>query len=474
MPFSGPKWIPWIGNTYKLRHEARKLGSQHKVFDKWSKDYNSEIIGFKLGRENVVAVHGYDLVHKIHLDEVFEGRPDNFFLRLRTMGTRKGITCTDGPLWSEQRNFAVRHLRQAGYGKVQMDNHIRNECNDLIEFISNLNEVPTWPGTFLAPSIISVLWYLTASKKLERTDKRLNRLLELLQQRSKAFDMCGGMLTQMPWLRFIAPEKTGYNMICNLNKELHEFFMDHITEHKENFSNDKIEHDVIYAYINEMKIREGTLNNTFNDHQLTMTILDFFIAGSQTTSTTLDLAIMMLSLYPEIQDELRDEIASMVGEGIEPSYNNRNSFAHTEAFLMEVQRYFSIVPITGPRRALWDTKLNGYDIPKNTTILIGLRSVLMDKNHWKDPEVFRYTRFLNNDSQVVQNEYFMPFGQGKRRCLGDSLARSCLFTFFVGIIQNFNIQTPEKENPPSIDLLPGITLSPKPYKVVFKKRNLVN
>lgn len=417
----------------------------------------------------MVVVLGYDLVHKIHLDEVFEGRPDNFFLRLRTMGTRKGITCTDGPLWVEQRNFAVRHLRQAGYGKVQMDNHIHNECNELIAHISSLEEAPTWPGSFLAPSIISVLWYLTASKKLERTDKRLNRLLQLLQQRSKAFDMCGGMLTQMPWLRFIAPEKTGYNMICNLNKELHEFFMEHITEHKESFSDEKIENDVIYAYINEMKIQEGTLNNTFTDHQLTMTILDFFIAGSQTTSITLDLAIMMLTLNTDIQSELRNEIDQRVGEGIEPSYNNKIYFPHTEAFLMEIQRYFSIVPITGPRRALWDTKLSGYDIPKNTTILIGLRSVLMDKDYWKDPETFRYTRFLNN-SKVVQHEYFMPFGQGKRRCLGDSLARSCLFTFFVGILQHFQVQTPENADPPSTDLLPGITLSPKPYKIIFKKR----
>lgn len=418
----------------------------------------------------MVAALGYNLVHKIHLEEVFEGRPDNFFLRLRTMGTRKGITCTDGSLWTEQRNFAVRHLREAGYGKVQMDNHIRNECNDLIEFIDKLNETPTWPGQFLAPSIISVLWYLTASKKIERTDIRLNRLLELLQKRSKAFDMSGGMLSQMPWLRFIAPEKTGYNLICNLNKELHEFFMDHINEHKENFSKEKIEHDVIYAYINEMKNREGTLNNTFNDHQLTMTILDFFIAGSQTTSTTLDLAIMTLVLQPEIQETLRQEVDEKVIDGIEPNYSNKKYFPQTEAYLMEVQRFYSIVPITGPRRALWDTKLNGYDIPKNTTILIGLQSVLMDKEHWKDPENFRYTRFLDEDLKVMPNEYLMPFGQGKRRCLGDSLARSCLFTFFIGILQNFNISQTQNDTKPSIDLLPGITLSPKPYKVVFKKR----
>uniref|UniRef100_A0A182KC90 Cytochrome P450 n=1 Tax=Anopheles christyi TaxID=43041 RepID=A0A182KC90_9DIPT len=69
----------------------------------------------------------------------------------------------------------------------------------------------------------------------------------------------------------------------------------------------------------------------------------------------------------------------------------------------------------------------------------------------------------------------MPFGQGKRRCLGETLARSCLFTFFVGVMKRFCLVRPaddteEADMEPSLTLKPGITLSAKPYNVVFQPR----
>lgn len=63
----------------------------------------------------------------------------------------------------------------------------------------------------------------------------------------------------------------------------------------------------------------------------------------------------------------------------------------------------------------------------------------------------------------------MPFGQGRRRCLGEQLARGCLFTFFAGILQRFDIRV-DGNGKIDENLLPGITLSPKPYQVVFSKR----
>ena len=69
------------------------MASQHggllaNVFDKLSESYQSSVIGLKLGRERVVVGLGYDEVKDILCNEAFQGRPDNFFIRLRTLGTR--------------------------------------------------------------------------------------------------------------------------------------------------------------------------------------------------------------------------------------------------------------------------------------------------------------------------------------------------------------------------------------------------
>lgn len=77
-----------VGNTIQLRKEAKLLGGQHLVFEKWMEQYKSPVLGLKLGRENVIVGLTYPIVHEIHTNEAFDGRPDNFFLRLRTMGSR--------------------------------------------------------------------------------------------------------------------------------------------------------------------------------------------------------------------------------------------------------------------------------------------------------------------------------------------------------------------------------------------------
>lgn len=86
---SGPQWvIPFIGNTPYLRKLSKECGGQYKAFEKLSEIYDSSVIGLKLGTDNVVVALTYQNVKEILTREEFDGRPDNFFLRLRTMGTR--------------------------------------------------------------------------------------------------------------------------------------------------------------------------------------------------------------------------------------------------------------------------------------------------------------------------------------------------------------------------------------------------
>ncbi|XP_049540756.1 probable cytochrome P450 305a1 [Anopheles darlingi] len=477
----GPRWLPIVGNTPLIRKMVSQNGGQLiNVFDKLSETYRSSVIGLKLGRERVVVGLAYEDVKAVLGNEEFQGRPDNFFIRLRTMGTRLGITCTDGAFWSEQRSFVTRHLRQVGYGRQAMHLQIQSELNELLDILGSRSEEPIWPGSLLAVSVINVLWTFVTGARVAREDDRLERLLRLLQDRSKAFDMSGGTLNQLPWLRFVAPEWSGYNLLVRFNKQLSEFFTPTIEEHHRNFSDERATDDLIYAYIKEMRDQsnsEPDSSTNFTDLQMTMIILDIFIAGGQTTSSTLDLAFMMMIVRPDVQRLVHAEIDHQLAPDQEPHYEDRGKLPYVEAFLLEVQRFFSIAPVNGPRRALKDCTLGGYRVPKDTTVLMGLRNVHMDPEHWGDPELFRPERFLDADRNIVNTERVMAFGLGKRRCLGENLARSCLFTFFVGVMKRFclckprgNDEDDDDEMAPSMTLKPGITLSPKPYNVVFQPR----
>ncbi|XP_055300294.1 probable cytochrome P450 305a1 [Sitodiplosis mosellana] len=464
----GPKWLPIIGNTLLLRSETRRYGRQIDVFRAWKEKYNSSVIGLKLGSELVVVALDYPIIHKIHTSSEFDGRPDNFFLRLRTMGSRLGITCTDGELWSEQRNFVSRHLRRSGYGRNAMEELIQHELNELIEVIGTFAEKPVWPCNFLSISVLNVLWTFTAGKKIS-SNENLAHLLELMKQRSKAFDMSGGWLNTMPFLRFIAPERTSYNLIRRFNIELCNFFKPIIEEHKNEFGVNRVDEDLIFAFINEMKQNEGVSSN-FTDTQLIMVILDLFIAGAQSTSNTMDFIMMSLVMNDEIQKKCHKEIDAVLSANELPSLKDKPKLAYIEALILETQRFYNIVAVSGPRRVLRETKLGGYRLPKNTTVLMGLETIHMDTAHWGDPHVFRPERFLDADNKITNTERFVAFGQGKRKCLGEALARASLFIFTVGILQKFKLEIPPNGQMPEKRAQAGLLTTPTPYEIVFKCR----
>lgn len=392
------------------------------------------------------------------------------------MVLRLGISFTDGEFWAEQRNFVTMHLRKAGYAREPMDVQVGQELAELLSVIADNGATPVWPGSFLAISVVNVLWAVTAGTKIGRSDPRIVRLLDLIQQRSHAFDLSGGLLNQMSWIRHIAPEWSGFNLINRFNTELHAFLMETINRHKADYSEEKAADDLIYAYIKEMREQQSRNDNTnFTELQLIMTIVDLFIAGAHSTSNSLDLALMSLALYPKVQTRLHDELKANLTAT--PQYADRDRMPYTEAFLHEVNRFYHVLPVVGLRRAIRQTTLGGYTIPKDTTIMISNRRVHMNAEHWGDPEVFRPERFLDENMRIVNTEQLIPFSQGKRRCLGEQLARNCMFTFLVGILQRFAIELPDATTEsgaqyalPDRELLPGILLSPKPYHIVFRER----
>lgn len=96
----------------------------------------------------------------------------------------------------------------------------------------------------------------------------------------------------------------------------------------------------------------------------------------------------------------------------------------------------------------------------------------MDPCLWDKPEEFNPARFVNQDGKVQKPEYFMPFGVGRRKCLGDVLARMELFLFFSSLLHTFHIKLPEGDQMPSLKGTVGVTISPQQFKVCLIPRPL--
>ena len=81
------------------------------------------------------------------------------------------------------------------------------------------------------------------------------------------------------------------------------------------------------------------------------------------------------------------------------------------------------------------------------------------------------SRFLDEEGKFSKPDYFVPFGHGKRMCLGEPLAKAELFIFFVALVKNFRFSAVEGEIPDPHNYSAGFTKSPRDFPVFLVRRN---
>ena len=119
--------------------------------------------------------------------------------------------------------------------------------------------------------------------------------------------------------------------------------------------------------------------------------------------------------------------------------------------------------------------VEGYDIPKDSLILANLWGFMKDPKHWEDPLAFRPERFLEKTDagwRVVKREMFVPYGMGRRICMGESLARDTLFIFVTTLLKCLKFENPNKHPKPDPEnFSQGFTLIPHPFHVKLVSRS---
>ena len=203
----------------------------------------------------------------------------------------------------------------------------------------------------------------------------------------------------------------------------------------------------------------------FLEHLVVM-CLDFFMAGAETSSTTLSWAMMYLALNPDVQDKCYQEIQSL-GEK-EPSSEDATKLLYVKATLMEIQRISRVAQGSLIHRLIKDTKVQDFEFKAGQHFIINVEKFLMDPIEFPDPQKFNPDRFLHQ-GQLLKKDYFVPFGIGKRICMGETLAKNEMFIFFVRFLQRLKIEQTEHKPDPD-NFTSGITRIPNAFEIKISER----
>ena len=148
--------------------------------------------------------------------------------------------------------------------------------------------------------------------------------------------------------------------------------------------------------------------------------LTFMLAGHETTANAMSWFWYLMALNPHARDQMLAEIDEVLGSR-RPTAADLTRLPWTTACLQESQRYFSAVWMIG-REAIEDDIIDGHHIRAGTTVLIPIHQIHHDERWWPNPETFDPTRFLGEAGKDRPRSAYLPFGVGRRICIGQSFA----------------------------------------------------
>ena len=170
-----------------------------------------------------------------------------------------------------------------------------------------------------------------------------------------------------------------------------------------------------------IEARDAETGEQMSDQQLRDEVLTIFGAGHETTANTLTFAWHALSQHPLVLERLRAEVDRVLG-GRLPTLADLPNLPFTLQVFREAMRLYPAAPIVGPRRPLAETRLGGYRVPANSSLIVCIFNIHRHPDFWENPLVFDPDRFAPERSAGRHHLAFMPFGAGPRKCIGNNLA----------------------------------------------------
>ncbi|XP_068220852.1 cytochrome P450 2L1-like [Palaemon carinicauda] len=409
-----------------------------------------DIISWRMGSQLFIFFCDYKMIKTVFTRAETADRPPYYSFKAFTEFFEAGVGTTNGRVWVNNRRFALQHLKQLGMGKTHLGEAIKQEAQILVkDFKKQLNRPVDLPWS-INVAVLNVIWQMVAGIRYDINDEKIIRLHKLLNDALAAFDgpvmwldIYPNLVNFLPfWLR----TKLGMNSIYENAKIIRTFIQEEVLDqHVKNLDRDNPK-DYIDSYLVEMEKRKNDPESTMSMDDLTYGLIDFFGDGTSTVSATTKWTVFFLAKYPEIQKRVQKEIDSVVPRDELPSLEHRDRLPYVDAFIHEVMRVSSVAPLGGPHANYAEMELDGYRIPKGSVLIGNLEACHKDPRYWEKPNEFYPEHFLDENGKFyVRKEGFMPFGTGRRLCIGEALARMELFYFITALIQNFTFSPPDGE-----------------------------
>ncbi|CAI5998376.1 unnamed protein product [Closterium sp. NIES-65] len=205
---------------------------------------------------------------------------------------------------------------------------------------------------------------------------------------------------------------------------------------------------------------EGEGEDQMNQDEMLMLAIDMMMAGTDTTAKNVEWALAELAQHPDMLEMLRAEVdeayarsaraaaeagVAAAGGSDRPVSLPVAEMPYLQAVIKETLRHYPVAPFLVPHQTTGSITIGDYHIPPNTMIQINGWALSHDPTVWINSHKFDPSRFLVPEAPDVtgQNFSLLPFGSGRRGCLGTNLGLDLSARLLANFVRRFDFKLPE-------------------------------
>ncbi|XP_058761437.1 cytochrome P450 714A2-like [Vicia villosa] len=363
-----------------------------------------------------------------------------------------GILRANGKSWIFQRNLIIAELfmskvkTMVGYMEgsaleiVQKWERLINESKDKVVEIVIENDLKV-----LSEDIISKACF---GSDYQQGKYIFERLAGIQNKLSKTSTLLGFLN-----LSFLPSKES--KEVWKLKKEVDVLIMNiiHAREKQNQENNNGEKQNDLLQKIIEGVAKEKLLNASGKGtlkpgHDMNQLIIDIcksiYFAGSESTAISVVWALYLLSVYPEWQQRIRDEISEIFGDDVPPSFTDMSKLQKMKTLTMVVLESMRIYgpAVTNSRETFADLKIGDLVLPKGLYLWMFVPLLHRDVDNWgPDATEFKPERFANGLSGACKYpQAYMPFGYGSRFCLGQNFTLTEIKIVIALMVYNFDLK----------------------------------
>ncbi|ENM1574644.1 cytochrome P450 [Campylobacter jejuni] len=421
----------------------------------YERSYKMQTGYVKMPNFDLYVINDTKEVKRMMVDEVREFPKSAFLHELLSPLLGESIFTTNGEVWKKQRELLRPSFEMTRINKVfnLMSEAVADMMDRFSKYPNHAVIEVDEAMTFITADVI--FRTIMSSKLDEEKGKKILNAFVTFQEQSVHTAM-RRMFRFPKWFSYVLGDRKR----AKAGDVIRQVLSDIIKPRYDMADNAEFE-DILGSLL---LVVDADTNKRFSFEEILDQVAMLFLAGHETTASSLTWTLYLLSLYPKEQEKAYEEITQVLqGGAIEISHLRQ--FKYLTNIFKESLRLYPPVGFFA-REAKKDTQVRDKLIKKGSGVVIAPWLIHRHEEFWTNPHGFNPSRFEGE----YKKDAYLPFGVGERICIGQGFAMQEAILILANILKTYKLELEEGFIP---DVVGRLTVrSANGMRIKFSKRKL--